>query len=89
MPYPSSMLCISGRINLGPKIQNRPSSDTRKKIVSIITVYNTMETALAAEIFSCDKKKTATADPPILVGEMADANSQIKTNSTECRKLNS
>ena len=58
-------------------------------MVSIITVYKTMDTALAAEIFSWDKKKTATAEPPIDVGDIAEANSQIKTNSTECLKENS
>jgi hypothetical protein len=50
----------------------------------MITVYMTIETAFAPEIFSCDKKNTATAEPPMLVGEIAEANSQIQTNSIEC-----
>lgn len=63
--------------------------EDKKKTVSTITVYRTIDTALAAEIFSCDKKKTATAEPPMLVGEIAEANSQMKTSSIDCLKLKS
>jgi hypothetical protein len=62
---------------------SKPTMDTRKKKESTITEYMTIETAFAPEIFSCERKNTATADPPILVGEIADANSQIKTSSIE------
>ena len=49
-----------------------------------MTVYITMDTALAPDIFSCDRKNTATAEPPILVGDIAEANSHIQTSSMEC-----
>ena len=65
----------------------RATKETRKKKVSTMTVYKTTETALAPEIFSCDRKNTATADPPKLVGDIAEANSQINTNSMACRKV--
>ena len=58
--------------------------EMRKKNVSMMTVYKTIDTALAAEIFSCDRKNTATADPPTLIGDIADANSHIVTSSTVC-----
>jgi hypothetical protein len=72
---------------LGPKIANSNIIDIRKKKVSIITVYNTIDTALAADIFSCDRKNTATAEPPTLIGDIADANSHIVTNSTVCLRV--
>jgi hypothetical protein len=84
IPYGSSRLTMLGLINGGPNIINSKTRDTKKKMESIITVYMTIETALAPEIFSWDRKKTATADPPMLVGEIAEANSQIQTSSREC-----
>lgn len=83
------MLVISGLTSVGPNIISKMTKEDKKKTVSTITVYKTMETALAAEIFSCERKKTATADPPMLVGEIAEANSQINTNSIDCLKLKS
>jgi len=79
---------MSGRISFGPNTLRRINKESRKNSVSIMTVYKTIETALAPEIFSCDRKKTATADPPILVGDIADANSHIATNSNECLSEN-
>ena len=48
---------------------------------SAITEYKTSVTVLAADNFSCARKNKATALHPKLVGETADANSQIQLSS--------
>ena len=63
--------------------------ENKKNKPSSTMVYNTIVAVLAKESFSLASKKKATADPPTLVGETAELNSQIKINSIHFLKLNS
>ena len=51
-------------------------------------VYSTIVAVWATLSFSLDKIKKATAEPPKLVGETAELNSQIKINSMDFFQLN-
>ena len=63
--------------------------ENKKNKPSITMVYKTIVAVLAKESFSLASKKKATADPPTLVGETAELNSQIKINSIHFLKLKS
>lgn len=63
--------------------------ENKKNKPSSTMVYKTIVAVLAKESFSLASKKKATADPPTLVGETAELNSQIKINSIHFLKLNS
>ena len=56
--------------------------------VSRTMVYNTIVADFADDIFSWAKKNNATADPPIVVGDTADENSQMKTSSIDFHQEN-
>ena len=58
-------------------------------MVSITIEYNTTEIVLAPDIFSCARRNSATADPPMLVGDTAEANSQMTISCMDLPQVNS
>ena len=83
------MVCTSGRIMLLPKKRNNSGKPPIKNKLSRTMVYNTMVAVFAVDNFSWANTKKATADPPTLVGETAELNSQMKMSSMHLRHLNS
>lgn len=74
---------------LVPKNRNSRGKLPIKKKLSRTMVYKTMVAVLAVDNFSWASTKKATAEPPTLVGETAELNSQIKMSSMHFCQLNS
>ena len=87
---PSSLvICVKpGRIMFGPNQIKIKIKEMIEKRVSRTMVYKTIVADFAEDIFSWAKKKNATADPPIVVGDTADENSQMKTSSIDFHQEN-
>ncbi len=72
-----------------PKIKYRIGTVTNKNKLSRMIVYITIVAVRAADNFSWARTKNATAEPPKLVGETAELNSQMKINSIHFHQENS